>query len=65
MDAGRVTSATAVHPFSFIAFILMVLAVEYIIVTVPQCQQKVRNSVWCLLSSLCNDTEEFYFQKLS
>lgn len=65
MDGGRVTSAAAVHPFSFIAFILMVLAVEYIIVTVVECQQKVRTSVWVLLaSSLCNDAEEFYIETL-
>lgn len=63
MDACRVTSAPPVHPFSFIAFILMVLAVEYIIVTVVECGQKVRTSVWVLPSSLRNDAEEFFIQK--
>lgn len=43
----------------------MVLAVEYIIVTVVECQQKVRTSVWVLLCSLCNDAEEFIIQKVS
>lgn len=64
MDACRVTSAAPVHPFPFIAFILMVLAEEYIIVTVVECGQKVRTGVWVLLSSLRNDTEEFFIQKV-
>lgn len=42
----------------------MVLAVEYIIVTVVECQQKVRTSVWVLLSSLRNYLEEFFIQKV-